>query len=186
MRDGLVWVHLFGIRSTISVDHVWAIVLVVALALWALEASPDLSSDANTVSHFASFYSIPNLDGLADDLVADADGHRCVTPASSDGVDIRAADAAALDLDIDIMLAELLGFELRRKVKMTSNQLHTRWTYLLLAKVGPFLLVVDHETLEGIWVTHFESWYLCAVVDGCSRGEESDNKKEKRYVEFNL
>ena len=93
-----------------------AVILVVALALRALEASPDLSTDANTITDFAGCHGISNLDGLADDLVADADGQRCLAPSSINCVDIGTADTAALDFDIDVIFAELLGFELRTKV----------------------------------------------------------------------
>ena len=49
---------------------------------------------------------------MTNDFVTDADGKRSFTPASVDRVDVASADAAALDLDINIVVAELLWFEL--------------------------------------------------------------------------
>ncbi len=93
-----------------------AVVLVVALALRTLQAGPDLSTDANTVTDFAGCHSISDFYGFTNDLVADADWQRRVTPASINCMDIRTADTAALDLDIDVVFAEFLGFELRSQI----------------------------------------------------------------------
>lgn len=49
---------------------------------------------------------------MADDFVADTDGQRDLTPAAVDAVYIRAANTAAFDLDVDIMVTELFGCEL--------------------------------------------------------------------------
>ena len=73
---------------------------------------------------------------MTDDLVADADGQWYLAPAAIDAVDVGATDTAALDLDVDIMVTELLGFE------------------LLFLELGPFLLIRDHETFESIWISH--------------------------------
>lgn len=89
-----------------------AIVLIVALALRALQAGPDLSANANAISLFDSLDLRANLDGLADDLVTDADWQRTSAPTTVDGVDVTAAHAAAFDLDIYIIVTEDLGFEL--------------------------------------------------------------------------
>lgn len=89
-----------------------AIVLIVALALRALEARPDLRSDADAVADLDRLDGGPDFHGLADDLVADADGRGRVAPAARDGVHVGAADAAALDLDVDIVVTKLLGLEL--------------------------------------------------------------------------
>ncbi len=89
-----------------------AVVLVVTLALRALETSPDLSTYTHTISDFYCFHFGPDFDGMTDDLVADADGQWYLAPAAIDAVDVGATDTAALDLDVDIMVTELLGFEL--------------------------------------------------------------------------
>ncbi len=88
------------------------VVLVVALALFALQARPDLGSNTDAVSVFAAGHLVASFDDMANDLVTDTDGQRNFTPASVDAVDVRAANAAALDLNVKIVGAELLGFEL--------------------------------------------------------------------------
>lgn len=108
---------------------VWAIVLVVAFALRALQAGPDLSTDADTVALLDGLDLGADLDGLADDLVADADGQRCTTPAAVDCVNIATADTAALDLDVDVVVAEDLGFELEQSVWAL---LALAWEHILL------------------------------------------------------
>lgn len=89
-----------------------AVVLVIALALRALQASPHLSANADAVALLDRLDLGADLDGLADDLVAYADGQGRTAPAAVDGVDVAAADAAAFDLDVDIVVAEDFGLEL--------------------------------------------------------------------------
>jgi hypothetical protein len=36
-------------------------------------------------------------------------------------------------------------------------------SYLLFGKICPLLLVLDHEALEGVWVTHLE-WLAVLTV----------------------
>lgn len=90
----------------------WAIVLVVALALRALQARPDLSTNTGTVANLECRDLRSNFYDLADNLVADSNGCWGFTPASCDGVHIGTADTAALDLDVDIVLTECLWLEL--------------------------------------------------------------------------
>jgi hypothetical protein len=99
-------------RSRLPTNHVWAVVLVIALALLALQARPDLSSNTDTVSDLDAGHLVADLDSMANDLMANADRKRNFTPTTGDGMNIRAADTAALDLDVDVVWAELLGFEL--------------------------------------------------------------------------
>jgi hypothetical protein len=100
---------------------VWAIVLIVALALRALEASPDLSTNANAVADLASCHGISDFNCFPDDLVTDTDWQRRLTPASVDGVDIRPADTTTLDLDINVVFSELFGLELRGGIRTISG-----------------------------------------------------------------
>lgn len=65
-----------------------AVVLVVTLALRALQAGPDLGSNANTVTLLDGLDLGADLDGFADDLVAYADGQGSTAPATVDGVNI--------------------------------------------------------------------------------------------------
>lgn len=89
-----------------------AVVLIVSLAELALQAGTDLSTNTNTVSNLDGCHLVADLDSLADDFVANADWKRAFTPTSSDCMDIRTTDSAALNLDVDVTVFELLGFEL--------------------------------------------------------------------------
>ena len=89
-----------------------AIVLLVCLAELALQACLDLSAHTDTISNFDTSHFVANLDGLAYDLVTDADGQRAISPATVDRVDIGAADTATLDLDVNVAVFERLRFEL--------------------------------------------------------------------------
>lgn len=69
-------------------NHVWAIVLVVRLALLTLQARPNLRTATDTVADLASCDLRSDLDGLAYDFVANADWESGFTPATSDGVNV--------------------------------------------------------------------------------------------------
>ena len=100
----------------------WAIILVVTRALLALHARPDLGSNTDAVSHLAPGHLIANLDSMTNDLVADANGKRDSAPAAGEGVNIGAADTAALDLDVDVVGSEPLSFELCRWLACSSEE----------------------------------------------------------------
>lgn len=53
---------------------------------------------------------------MANDLVANTDWKGNLAPSSSDGVNIGATDTTALNLDINVICAKLLWFELRRRL----------------------------------------------------------------------
>jgi hypothetical protein len=53
---------------------VWAVVLIVALALRAFQACPDLSTDTDSVAFLDGLDGVSNSDGLSDDFVADTNG----------------------------------------------------------------------------------------------------------------
>jgi hypothetical protein len=94
-------------------NHMRAIILIIRLALRTFHARLNLRSNANTISWLDSLDLRPNSQDLANDLVANAD--RCVSdlsPAPGDCVDVRAADAAAFVLDIDVVVLEDFGSEL--------------------------------------------------------------------------
>lgn len=92
--------------------------------------------------------------------MTDADGKWAITPASGDGMDIRTADTAALDLDVNVTVFELLWFELKRSsMTLIRKSLKRGNAHLLLFEVCPFALVLDHETLKGIRVAHYEVVY---------------------------
>ena len=126
-----------GVVCVVRVDHVRAVVLVLVLAHVALEARPHLGADADPVAYFdAALDVLADLHGLADHLVADAERALEVTPAAGACVHVAAADAAALDLDVDVAVLEGLGIE------------------LLLVELVPCLGRVDAKALEGVGVSH--------------------------------
>jgi hypothetical protein len=66
-----------------------AIVLIVALALWATHAGLNLSSNTNAVSDLAGGDVLANSDNLSNDLVSNADRSGGeLTPSSGDGVNV--------------------------------------------------------------------------------------------------
>ena len=89
-----------------------AVVLIVALAVPALQTRPDLRSYADPVADFDGLDFGPDFDCLADDFVADGEGERTLTPSAVDGVHVAATDTAALDADVDVVVAEGFGGEL--------------------------------------------------------------------------
>ena len=57
-----------------------AVVLLIRLAVDAVQVGADLSTNTNSVADLDSLHIFANLDGLADDLVADADGQWALAP----------------------------------------------------------------------------------------------------------
>ena len=55
-------------------NQMWAVVLIIALALFALHTRPDLSPNADTVSDFAGGHLVANLYSATNNLMANADG----------------------------------------------------------------------------------------------------------------
>lgn len=98
-------------------DLVRAVVLIIRLAVLAHQAGPDLCPDTNTVSDLDGRHFVADLDGMANDLVANAKRKACFAPATGDGMDVAAADTTGFDPDVNITLAERLGFELREVSK---------------------------------------------------------------------
>jgi len=125
-----------------------AVVLVLVLAVGALEASPDLGTHADSVALLDGLDVLAHPNGLADNLVAHAEGALEVSPPAGDGVYVGPADAAALDLNVNVTLAKGLGLELG------------------LFELVPRLGRVDGEALKGVWVAHV----------GCLSGREEDVK----------
>lgn len=61
-----------------------AVVLVVRLAVFALQAGPDLSTHANAVSNLNGRDLVADLDGLADDFVSYAERETGLAPPTYD------------------------------------------------------------------------------------------------------
>lgn len=88
------------------------IVLIIGLAHFALQASPNLSANTDTVSDLDGRYLFTNLDGLTNDFVSDTEWERGFSPAAGDGMDVGTAHTAGLNLDINVTIFEGLCFEL--------------------------------------------------------------------------
>lgn len=125
-----------GLGGIAHTNLVRAVVLVLVLAVGALEAGPDLRTHADAVALLDGLDVLAHPDGLADDLVAYAEGSLKLSPPAGDGVDVGPAHAAALDLDVNVGLGKGLGLELAP------------------LELVPCLGRVDGEALEGIWVAH--------------------------------
>ena len=95
-------------------DHVRAVVLVVLLALLALETSLDLGADADALAFLDQGYVLADLDRLANDLVPNTDRQRALAPPTGDCVHITTADTARLDQHVHVMVFKLLGLDLDR------------------------------------------------------------------------
>lgn len=78
----------------------------------------------------------PNLDGLANDFVTNADGHGGISPTPGDRMNVRATNTATFDLDVNVIVVELLGRD------------------LLFLEVGPLLHVINDEAFEGFRIAH--------------------------------
>ena len=123
-----------------------AVVLVLALAHIALQAGPHLGANADAIALLDLRHVFADLDGLADNLVADAQRTLELAPAAGDGMHIGPADAAALDLYVDIVIPKRLGLE------------------LVAVELVPGLGRVNNEALESVWVAHFVYDKMVVVV----------------------
>lgn len=124
-----------------------AVGLVVILALTAVKARVDLSTSTDTVTDLGERHLVTDAEDLADDLVADGQRVRALTPVTADGMTVAGADTAALDLDINVMVAKGTGLE------------------GVLLEVGPVLGAGRLETLELVGDRHDGGrvcgWVVC-------------------------
>ena len=93
-------------------NHIRAVVLVVRLAIAALQAGSDLRAHANTITNFAGGDFISNANCPANDLMSHTDWHRRLSPATIDRVHVGTADTTSIDFDINVTVLEWLCFEL--------------------------------------------------------------------------
>jgi hypothetical protein len=115
------------VRSTVCVDHLGAVVLLVRLAVDTLSASSDLGTNTNSLSllELGDLVTCPQY--AADNLVSNAKRQRCLSPSSSDGVDIRAADTAGINGNINIVLLErLMRSDVSFHPKCYANRIGTK------------------------------------------------------------
>lgn len=80
------------VRSTVGVDLVWAVILLVGLAVVASEIGSDLSTDTNAVSDFDVLHLASDLDGATNNFVADAKRKRNLAPTAGDRVNVGATN----------------------------------------------------------------------------------------------
>lgn len=67
-------------------------------------------------------------------------------------MDVGAADAAALDEDVDVIVLKGLGVELMQRLEIDTSR---GWeTDIFLLEIGPVLLRLDHEALKGVGIAH--------------------------------
>jgi hypothetical protein len=124
-----------------------AIVLIVRLAKFALQARLDLSTNANAIPNLELCDLITDGDNSTDDFVTDAEwGYAEFAPASGNGVDVGAANTAALVDGINIMRFEVLGGELP------------------LLEVTPVLGVANHIAFELGWSCHLVGCLIFRLV----------------------
>jgi len=92
--------------GTVCVDHLRAVVLLVTLAVDALSAGTDLSTNTDSLALLELGNLVTDSEDLADNLVSDTERERSVAPSTSNGVNVRSANSAGIDRDIDIVLLE--------------------------------------------------------------------------------
>ena len=66
----------------------WAVIFLVSFAELALHTRSDLSTDTDAIPNLDGSYFGPNFDGLAYNLVANADWKWTFTPTTSDSVNV--------------------------------------------------------------------------------------------------
>lgn len=94
-------------------NFVGAVVLLIRLTEFTLHTGTDLSANTDTIPNLDRLHFAADLDRLANDLVADTDRQRAISPAACDGMDIRATNSAGIDLNVDIVLLKFLWLELQ-------------------------------------------------------------------------
>lgn len=93
-------------RSTVCVDHLRAVVLLARLAVHALSARPDLSTNTDSVALLELGNLVTDLEDSSYDFVANAKRERSLTPSTSDGVNVGTTDTTGINGNVDIVLLE--------------------------------------------------------------------------------
>lgn len=94
------------VGRAIRINLVLAVRLIVVLALLTLQARVYLGTDANTLADLSESNLLADLEDLANDFVSNSQRVGAAAPVARDSVHVAGADAAALDLDVDIVRAE--------------------------------------------------------------------------------
>lgn len=95
--------------STVGVNLLGTVVLIVRPAVHTLHARPDLSTDTNSVAFLEPGDLVTNLEDLSNNLVADTERKRSITPSTSDGVNVGTTDTTGVNGNVNIVLLEGLG-----------------------------------------------------------------------------
>ena len=133
------------------------------LAVLAVQASPDLSTTTSSIALFECGDLGTHSQDFSNNLVTNGNGCWGVTPAASDGVNIRTADTATFDLDVDIVVAECLELELYT-LSVPAHCLGNWLTYRLLLEIFIFSKLIDHEAFSFLWVRHRGSICVDLVI----------------------
>jgi hypothetical protein len=105
-----------GPYRAVCIHLVHAVGLVVVFTLFAFEARVELGAEAHTLAGLHQRDLGPDTQSFANDLVTDAEGEVLVAPAAGDGVHVGGADAAGLDLNLDVVILERFGYDLEAGV----------------------------------------------------------------------
>lgn len=133
------------------------VVLVVRLAKLAFQTGTDLCANADPVSNLDGCNFVADFDSLANNFMADADWEWAVAPAAIDGMNVGAANPAALNFDVNITILELLRFELGMwSVARQSGASDSMAAHFFLLKFTPLALIFNHVALEGLGIRHYE------------------------------
>ena len=92
--------------------------------------------------------------------MADANWKRTSSPAPVDGVDVGSTNTASVDLDVNIIVFKWLWLELEMMSVAWGFGGRVMGINFLLPEFCPFLLVIDHETLKSVWITHFDYFFV--------------------------
>ena len=67
---------------------VWAVILLIRFTEFALQTRPDLGTDTNAVPDFDGSHFVTDLNGLTNDLMANADWKRAFSPTPGDSMNV--------------------------------------------------------------------------------------------------
>lgn len=104
-----------GVGSTVGIDRVGAVVLLVGLAVSARKIGANLSANACAVANLEVLDLGAYFDNFADDLVSYAERERdFASPTAGNGVNVRGTDTTRIDGNVDVMVFKLLERELQK------------------------------------------------------------------------
>lgn len=96
----------------------------------------------------------------AKNTVSDSKGELLLAPSTRDGVQVAAADAAGLDLDVDVVVAKGLGVK------------------LVLVELIPRLGAVDLEARELVGIRHCSGGEMSDGIVGRRRRNEEQKERD--------